>query len=471
MAKASAQELQTMSINLNLAPVLNIDEANGVTMTSRTFGDDPVNVSRCASAITDAHKTLSMGCIVKHFPAPRQGGILDLRVVMNEPRYAPFRRAFESGVDGVFLEPAMWATALTPSEQDFQGRDSLPQNLIRRHFGYEGMLMGSCDRASEKVSGINGGELCIRGFLNGCDMLIVCEHPSDMLDTLEEIYTAVDMKKITRAQIEQSLERIRRVKDREALEAAASVILGDIHPSGVLPFKRYTPPVTAQGPQPARTQRWEVHPWEKRRDLYASADLWKKCLGWKWRLDASTLSNLLDRPGQSRHFVVKDPLSHGKILGLCATYMIRAGKSLVGSIAILIVDPEFRNRGIGLALHDEALQSMRVNPEISSVHLGSIFPRFFPGLPVEMPASDQEWFARRGWRLEDSFIYDLYMNIDNWHQPDDVFGPLSDQGITFGACSSMVFDDLIQFEDKHFAAYPGWVEKYRALKETDGMSH
>ena len=98
--------------------------------------------------------------------------------------------------------------------------------------------------------------------------------------------------------------------------------------------------------------------------------------------------------------MVKDPLSNGKILGLCATYSIHAGRSLVGSLAILIVDPDHRNRGIGLALHDEALQAMRANPEMSSVHLGSIFPRFFPGLPVELPESDQEWFVRRGRRAQ-----------------------------------------------------------------------
>lgn len=61
------------------------------------------------------------------------------------------------------------------------------------------------------------------------------------------------------------------------------------------------------------------------------------------------------------------------------------------------------------------------------------------------------------------------MDIDKWQQPDEVFGPLSVQGITFGACSPIIFDDLLAFEDKHFAAYPGWVEKYRGLKETDGM--
>ncbi|KAK6541801.1 hypothetical protein TWF694_007582 [Orbilia ellipsospora] len=653
IAKQSALELQSMSVNLNLNPVLNIEEPSGGIMSSRTFGDDPINAWRCASAITDAYRTVGMGCFVKHFPAPRQGtgGILETRNLTSEPRYAPFRKAFEHGIDGVLLEPTMWATS---PETTFQGKDCLVQNLIRKHFGYEGILVGSCDRASEKISGAFGGRLCISGFVNGCDMLIICEHPNDIQDTLEEIYTAVEMRRIPKAAIEQSLDRIRRVKERylswdtalnppqiqltlptlmrhnrelafrayemsvtvaknssgfipltkarrstilrkagtcalltpvapprfpapasqdpfeyfgrainardvvvshspythegltethlsllkqaslvifvcaldtdpeyraqietmkavtrtrpdgalivvaacsprellnelpfletlvccyeytrEALESAASAIFGEIVATGVLPFRR-KPNLGGlqQLGQIDNFKRWEVLQWEKRRDLYASADLWKKCFEWNenWKLDVSTLSDLLDRPYQSKHFVVLDPRAHGRILGLCATYTIRAGKGLVGSMAMLMVDPEQRNKGIGLALHDEAFQYMRASGVIESVQLGSIFPRFFPGIPEEIPSREQEWFLHRGWQMETSHIFDLFQNIENWQAPLGVFSDLGSQGITFGCCDSKIFEDLIQFEDKHFSGYPGWVEKYRALKDTNDFS-
>ncbi|KAK6511550.1 hypothetical protein TWF481_000465 [Arthrobotrys musiformis] len=652
IARASAQELQSLSVNTNLAPVLNIEEQSPEGLSSRMFGDDPANVWRCTSAILDAHRSTNLVSIVKHFPAPRQGsgGILDTRNIAIEPRYAPFRKAFENGVDGVLLEPTMWAAS---TDTTFGGKDSLPKNLIRKHLQYEGVLIGSVDKMSENAAGrcVTGGQLSIRGLVNGCDMLILCEHPHDVTDALEEIYTAVETGNITRASLEQSWERVRRVKERylrweeavdpppihltlpslmrrnrelsfrsyemattvikdsrnllpltklqrqnvlrqngtcalltpvapprfpgqvgvdpfeylgrainargvtvchapytheglqethtgllkkanltifvlsldtdpeyrsqietmrsltrqrlafdtplvvitacsprdmlhevtfletviscyeysrEALESAASVLFGEVKPTGVLPLRKLLPPTS--GIPHDSFQRWEVHEWEKRRDLYASADLWKKCFGWNpnWNLNSSILSDLLDRPGNAKHYVVKDPRSHGKILGLCATYTIHAGKSLVGSMALLMVDPDFRNSGIGTALHDEAFQFMRAHPEIDSVQLGSIFPRFFPGLPELLPKEQKEWFKRRGWKIEDNFIFDLYQNITNWRPPQqDVFADLSRQGITFGVCNPSVFDSLIQFEDKHFSSYPGWVEKYRALKDTN----
>ncbi|KAK6354113.1 hypothetical protein TWF730_008531 [Orbilia blumenaviensis] len=652
IARASAQELQSLSVNTNLSPMLNIDEQNPEGLSSRMFGDDPANVWRCTSAILDAHRSTNLVSIVKHFPAPRQGsgGILDTRNIATEPRYAPFRKAFENGVDGVLLEPTMWAV---PTDTTFGGKDSLPQNLIRKHLQYEGVLIGSVDKVSEKAAGrcVTGGQLSIRGFINGCDMLILCEHPQDVTDALEEIYTAVETGNITRASLEQSWERVKRVKERylrwndaispppvhltlpslmrrnrelsfrsyemattvvkdarnllpltksqrqnvlrksgtcvlltavapprfpgppgtdpfeylgkainargisvshapytheglsethtsllkranliifvlsldtdpefrsqietmrslsrqrlvldpplivitacsprdmlseiafletvvscyeysqEALESAVSVIFGEVKATGVLPLRKLLP--LNSGILADNFQRWEVHEWEKRRDLYASADLWKKCFGWNpnWNLNSSILSDLLDRPGNAKHYVVKDPRSHGKILGLCATYTIHAGKNLVGSMALLMVDPDFRNSGIGTALHDEAFQYMRANPDIDSVQLGSIFPRFFPGLPELLPHEQKEWFTRRGWKIEDNFIFDLYQNITNWRPlQEEVFVDLSRRGITFGVCNPSVFDNLIQFEDKHFSSYPGWVEKYRALKDTN----
>src|SRR5690606_4275727 len=118
------------------------------------------------------------------------------------------------------------------------------------------------------------------------------------------------------------------------------------------------------------------------------------CLGSRWPLDAATLSSLLHRPGYSKHFVVRSPT--GELLGLAVTYNIMGQARVLGSLAVLIVRPTHRNLGIGLSLHDVAVRHLSRIPNLSSMQLGSIFPRFFPGLPVDLPSSDLEWFAHRG---------------------------------------------------------------------------
>ncbi|KAF8471912.1 glycoside hydrolase superfamily [Kalaharituber pfeilii] len=249
-----------------------------------------------------------------------------------------------------------------------------------------------------------------------------------------------------------------------ALETAAAVIFGERHAPGALPVGTPGVPVRRQQKQ------WFVDVWEKRKDLYASADLWKDCLGRKWPLDASTLSTLLDRPGYSKHFVVRNPVTD-ELLGLAATYTIMLGPNqLIGSLALLIVRPTHRNLGIGLSLHDVAIRHLSSTPGITSIQLGSIFPRLFPGLPVDIPADDSSWFAHRGWRFEEKYVYDLFMDIDNWSPPESILRPLQAKGVVFSRCTPEQFEALIEFEVKNFGSYPGWVEKYQTLKDTDDIA-
>ena len=105
------------------------------------------------------------------------------------------------------------------------------------------------------------------------------------------------------------------------------------------------------------------------------------------------------------------------------------------------------------------------------MQLGSIFPRLFPGLPVALPQDDLQWFAHRGWKLDGNFVSDLYMSIDGFAVTDDLSVRLAEQGITINNCrEGEQFDALIDFENKYFGSYPGWVEKYQGLKDSDDIA-
>ncbi len=127
-----------------------------------------------------------------------------------------------------------------------------------------------------------------------------------------------------------------------ALQTAAAVIFGERHAPGVLP-------INIPGSPAVRQQRsWFVEVWDKKRDLYSSADLWQDCLGRKWPLDAATLSALLDRPGTSKHYVVRHTITQ-ELLGLCATYITYLNNNkVIGSLALLLVRQTHRYKEIHL---------------------------------------------------------------------------------------------------------------------------
>jgi len=129
-----------------------------------------------------------------------------------------------------------------------------------------------------------------------------------------------------------------------------------------------------------------------------------------------------------------------------------------------------RDLGIGLSLHDVAVRELSKVPGITSMQLGSIFPRLFPGLPIDLPSEDLSWFSHRGWKLSDNFIFDLFMDIDSFTPNDNWNAQLKESGVTVSNCRPDQFEALIDFEERYFGNYPGWVEKYHALKSADDIS-
>ncbi|KAH0543377.1 hypothetical protein FGG08_002333 [Glutinoglossum americanum] len=261
---------------------------------------------------------------------------------------------------------------------------------------------------------------------------------------------------------------------KPALETAASIIFGERHAPGVLPLS--TP-----GSQVKRPQHiWKVDIWEKRRDAFSTADLWKQVLGRRWPMDAATLSALLDRPGFSKHYIVRSPASK-ELLGLCATYLTPRGQGeVIGSLALLLVRSSHLNQGIGLALHNVAVRELSNNAGVVSMQLGSVFPRFFPGLPVDLTAKDLDWFSHRGWKLgDDKFVSDLFLDMEKdrqrWQAPLDDTSVTKESDslpISFSVCQPGQFPALIKFEERFFPprSYPGWLEKYQSLKITDDIA-
>jgi beta-N-acetylhexosaminidase len=220
-------------------------------------------------------------------------------------------------------------------------------------------------------------------------------------------------------------------------------------------------------------RRWRIDEWNLR-DLYYTVDLWKECLD-DWPMDAHTLSVMLNRPEPfAKHFVVRDGKTNN-LLGFAATYCIQAGPAedsyFIGSLACLLVLPSRRNLGIGLSLHDHVMRFLktRSNPSFRKVQLGSIFPRFFPGLPTDIPRRQQAWFRHRGWKLPthgEPTCSDLYCDLTAFAPPPDTVRPHVEAGVTFRACTPAEFDAVMQFERAHFTKYPGWIEAHLALRES-----
>ncbi|KAK8002480.1 ribosomal protein S14p/S29e [Apiospora arundinis] len=221
------------------------------------------------------------------------------------------------------------------------------------------------------------------------------------------------------------------------LQQAAAVLFGE--------------PLTRNPIDTTPLQKWVV---EALPDALMATDispfkrLWDKCLPDQFQLDQHSLRTLLDRVGWSRHYVVKLPGS-GEFIGFCATYttFLNGGDAdLVGSIAVILVEPAYRQRGIGKLLHDEALIQLKKVRGVRRLQLGSTFPRLLCGIPQGSAAI--RWFQRRGWRMDfrsDGLgreVCDWILDIQDW--PSGSFAAAM-PGFSFRVCDMDELDAVKAF--------------------------
>ncbi|KAK3351712.1 hypothetical protein B0H65DRAFT_421032 [Neurospora tetraspora] len=247
------------------------------------------------------------------------------------------------------------------------------------------------------------------------------------------------------------------------LEAAADVMLGSVkqpHTAGPNVQNLILAP-----------KSWQVEAWNEHRDVSPAYELWCQCFPDNFRLTRSLFLSLLCRDGYAMHYVVREP-GTTQLLGFCATYTTYIGSDserLVGSLAALFVRPSYRQRGIGLSLHDHASRQLRKTRGVCRLQLGSTFPRLFYGVPMENPSED--WFSRRNWPVKPQSTLpgagqetcDWLLVFDDWPTTTQMHSEL-----TFRPCEFSEYHMVMEIVERESREKDnmGWYDQYAKLEGT-----
>lgn len=246
------------------------------------------------------------------------------------------------------------------------------------------------------------------------------------------------------------------------LRVAAAVLFGEPTLSGAIPVD-----VEKMVEAP---RHWPPQGWDCAKDDVAPIhELWNMCLPDQFRLDKFTLRSLLQRDGYAMHFVVRDP-ENREIIGFCATYTTfvdQAGERLIGSLAMILVKPGFRRRGVGLSLYRYALAQLKRIRGVDRIQLGSTFPRLLYGIPADFPSVG--WFERREWRMDHQGpgrgqeVCDLLIKMEDWPSG---FSTVS-SGLKFRQATFDDFHAITAFVERESSRRDnmGWYDQYTNLAQ------
>ena len=217
--RATGRELREEGVNVDLAPVADLDLPPEHVMRTRSFGRGPRTVGRFVSAFARGLQAQKTAATLKHFPG--LGGATvnsdDGRAFVYRSKRklrtidaVPFRRGIEGGAKLVMLSHAMYLK--DGGKRPASLNRHIATERLRDGLGFRGVAISD---ALEPVSWYFGGDVartCRATVWAGVDIALITGNATVARSCAAEIRTAVRNGKIPYGRINEATLRVLRLK-------------------------------------------------------------------------------------------------------------------------------------------------------------------------------------------------------------------------------------------------------------------
>lgn len=217
----TAIELSAVGINLNFAPVMDINtNPRNPVIGVRAYGDSPMLVSQLGTAYIRGLQANGVLATAKHFPGHGDTHVDSHKKLptvghdearMNAVELAPFRAAIEARVAAMMsahiLYPALDAdTPATLSHRVLTG-------LLREQLGFEGLIITDDLEMQAIDAHYQTGNAAVMAIQAGADLVMVPWTLKKQQQAYNALRNAVKRGKISRTRLEASVRRILKTKN------------------------------------------------------------------------------------------------------------------------------------------------------------------------------------------------------------------------------------------------------------------
>lgn len=225
-AEGTAKTLAGLGINLNFAPVVDLDlnpENPIIGKLERSFSREPATVTLHALAVIDAHRRYGILTAPKHFPGHGSAagdtheGFVDVTGRWSAVELEPFQNLIRQGKADMIMTAHIFNGKLDPAWPATLSARTL-NGLLRQEMGFEGVVI-SDDLQMKAIAARYGLETVIRqAILAGVDILLFANNSVYEEDiaarAAETIRALVEKGEIPRERIDASYGRIMKLKER-----------------------------------------------------------------------------------------------------------------------------------------------------------------------------------------------------------------------------------------------------------------
>lgn len=229
-AQLTAKELKAVGINMNLAPVLDVNvNPDNPVIGVRSYGENPKLVADLGAKAVKGYQKSRVIATAKHFPGHGDTDVdshLGLPVIdkskeeMQEVELLPFQRVIDEGIDAIMTAhihvPALDDTPELPATLS----KPILTGLLREEMGYEGLIITD-SMTMAGVADYFGGvpQAAVKAVDAGTDIILLTPSltADEQIEVADTVVEAVRSGELSEKRIDRSVRRILKLKKKYGL--------------------------------------------------------------------------------------------------------------------------------------------------------------------------------------------------------------------------------------------------------------
>ncbi|WP_413374601.1 beta-N-acetylhexosaminidase [Paenibacillus taichungensis] len=225
-AYISGVELRSMGINMNFAPVLDVNNnAANPVIGVRSFGESPQSVAAYGARSIVGVQDAGISATAKHFPGHGDTDTdshLDLPVITHDRERVerveliPFRAAIAADVDAM-MSAHIYFPALEPERLPVTLSRAVLSGLLRQELGYDGMIVTDCMEMDAIAANYGTVDAAVMAVEAGADLVLISHTVHLQAGAFEALLAAVQSGRISEARIDESVTRLLKYKAKRGL--------------------------------------------------------------------------------------------------------------------------------------------------------------------------------------------------------------------------------------------------------------
>lgn len=227
VADVTGSGLRSVGINLNLAPVLDVNSnPENPVIGVRSFGEESEVVAEFGSRYVRALQSAGVAACGKHFPGHGDTATdshLELPVVdgseerLEEVELAPFRRAVKTGIDAVMTAHVAFPAITGSRSEPATLSRAVLSGCLRDRLGFDGLVVTDCMEMDAIADGVGTPRGCVEAIKAGADVVLVSHTPDRQRRSVRAVREAIADGEIPESRLDEAVERVLSLKRRRDL--------------------------------------------------------------------------------------------------------------------------------------------------------------------------------------------------------------------------------------------------------------